>query len=379
VRVALFTETFVPSVNGVVTRLTQSVRHLARRGDKVMVFAPGHPDCIVEGAELVPVSGFALPLYREIKVAVPRPAVGRALHRFRPDLIHVVNPAMLGLAGIYYARSLGVPLVASFHTHLPRYLHYYGLGILENVAWELLRAAHNKADLNLCISHETARDLVSHGVERVSVGWRGGVDTDRFHPDTRRPDVRAALSGGHPEAPLLLYVGRLGAEKGVERLRAPLEAIPGARLALVGDGPHRQALEQHFAGTRTHFAGSLRGSDLAAAFSSADLFVFPSQTDTLGLVLLEAMASGCPVVAAAAGGITDLVADGSTGLLFDPEQDANLVECVRRLLRQGPERAEIRANGRRLAERMSWAAATDDLRGHYAEVLKAAGAAASAA
>lgn len=135
---------------------------------------------------------------------------------------------------------------------------------------------------------------------RAGATVAAGVDTELFHPQAADPEMRARLTAGQPERPLLLYVGRLSAEKEVGRIRVLLEQIPQARLAIVGDGPERGSLEQHFAGYDVVFTGYLQGQDLAAAFASADLFVFPSRTETLGLVLLEAMAAGCPVIAPAA-------------------------------------------------------------------------------
>ena len=368
-RIAIFTETFLPGVNGVVTRLLRTLGHLGAEGDRVLVVAPrGGPD-ICEGAEVLGVPAMPLPLYPEISIAMPRPQIGRRLQRFRPDVIHAVNPAVLGLAASHYARTMRRPLVASFHTNLPRYLRHYGLGLLEPVAWDLLRSIHNHADVNLCISDPVARDLVQRGFERVRVAWRGGVDVEAFHPRRADPGMRARLTGGHPGAPLLLYAGRLGAEKNLELLRPTLAGIPGARLALVGDGPHRLELEQQFNGLPVHFTGYLRGEELAKAYASADAFVFPSATDTLGLVVLEAMASGLPVVGARAGGIPDLVEHGVSGLLFEPDDAAGAARLVARALTPSAEREMIRLNGRRVAEGWGWRAAARDLRRVYSSVL----------
>lgn len=198
--------------------------------------------------------------------------------------------------------------------------------------------------------------------------WQRGVDTESFHPELTCPQMRSHLSQGHPESPLLLYVGRLSAEKEIERIKPVLEAIPEARLALVGDGPHRQALEQYFAGTPTHFVGYLTGKELGSAFASADAFIFPSRTETLGLVLLEAMAAGCPVVAAGCGGITDIVVSGVNGYLFDPADEFGAISATQRLLEQRQERETIRKNARLEAERWGWAAATQQLQRYYTMV-----------
>lgn len=367
-RIALFSETFLPKVDGIVTRLRHTVEHLQRQGDQVLVVSPDGGIKEYKGAKIYGVTGFPLPLYPELKLALPRPSIGVTLEEFQPDLIHVVNPAVLGLAGLYYAKVMGIPLVASYHTHLPQYLQHYGLGMLEGLMWELIKASHNQAQLNLCTSTAMVQQLRERGIERLDL-WQRGVDTETFQPHLLCPKMRSHLSQGRPETPLLLYVGRLSAEKEIERIKPVLEAIPGARLALVGDGPHRNNLEKHFAGTPTHFVGYLQGLELAQAFASSDAFVFPSRTETLGLVLLEAMAAGCPVVAAGSGGITDIVTDGVNGYLFDPADEYGAISATKRLLGQQAERETLRQNARAEAERWSWAAATRQLQNYYRTIV----------
>jgi glycosyltransferase involved in cell wall biosynthesis len=367
-RIALFTETFLPKVDGIVTRLRHTVEHLQRSGDQVLIFSPDGGLTEHKGAKIYGVPGVPLPLYPELKLAFPRPSIGEALERFRPDLVHIVNPAVLGLAGLYYSKTLKIPLVASYHTHLPKYLEHYGLGMLEGLLWELLKAGHNQAQLNLCTSTAMVEELTAHGIERVDL-WQRGVDTETFQPDLASQEMRSRLSQGHPEAPLLLYVGRLSAEKEIDRIKPILAAIPNARLALVGDGPYRQELEKHFSSTPTHFVGYLGGKELASAFASADAFVFPSRTETLGLVLLEAMAAGCPVVAARSGGIPDIVTDGVNGYLFDPTDEQGAIAATQALLSQVEQRETLRQNARLEAERWGWAAATRQLQGYYRAVV----------
>lgn len=367
-RIALFTETFLPKVDGIVTRLRHTVEHLQRNGNQVLVVAPDGGLKEYKGAKIYGVSGFPLPLYPELKLALPRPSIGAALETFQPDLIHVVNPAVLGLGGLYYAKVLQIPLVASYHTHLPQYLQHYGLGMLEPVMWELIKASHNQAQLNLCTSTAMIEELRVHGIQNLDL-WQRGVDTETFHPSLTSAQMRSHLSQGHPESPLLLYVGRLSAEKEIERIKPVLEAIPNARLALVGDGPHRSALEKYFAGTPTHFVGYLTGKELGSAFASSDAFVFPSRTETLGLVLLEAMAAGCPVVAARSGGIPDIVTDGVNGYLFDPADEQGAITATIRLFQQQDERETLRHNARAEAERWSWSSATRQLQNYYRSVV----------
>jgi glycosyltransferase involved in cell wall biosynthesis len=367
-RIALFTETFLPKVDGIVTRLCHTITHLQANGHQVLIFAPEGGLRDYQGAEVFGVSGFPLPLYPELKLALPRPAIGTALINFRPDLVHAVNPAVLGLAGLFYSKTLKLPLVASYHTHLPQYLKYYRLGMLEGLLWELLKAGHNQARLNLCTSTAMVDELAGRGIERLAL-WQRGVDIETFQPDLRSQAMRSRLSQEHPDSPLLLYVGRLSAEKEIDQIKPILEAIPDARLALVGDGPYRQDLEKHFANTHTCFAGYMTGKELGSAFASADAFVFPSRTETLGLVLLEAMAAGCPVVAARSGGIPDIVQDGVNGYLFDPADPQGAIAATRQLLSNAEQREALRQNARQEAERWGWPAATQQLQAYYQSVV----------
>ncbi len=373
-KIAFFTETFLPKVDGIVTRLTRTVEQLGAAGDQVMVFCPEGAPSHFAGAEIVGVPALPLPLYPELKLALPRPAVSDALDQFQPDLVHVVNPAVLGLGGIWLAKTRELPLVASYHTHLPKYLEHYGMGMLEPLLWELLKAAHNQAQLNLCTSTAMVEELRERGIQHTAL-WQRGVDTELFRPDRARPELRQRLLGGQSDSnALLLYVGRLSAEKQIERIRPVLDAMPQARLALVGDGPHRQQLEKVFAGSATTFVGYLGGEELAGAYASADAFLFPSSTETLGLVLLEAMAAGCPVVAARRGGIPDIVTDGLNGCLYEPDGmddgASSFTAASQRLLGNLEQRNQLRLEARKEAERWGWAGATAQLRRYYQQVVR---------
>ncbi len=366
-RIALFTETFLPKVDGIVTRLKQTIEQLQQQGDEVLVFCPAGGLTSYQGAQIHGLSAFPLPLYPELKIALPRPEIGEQLAKFQPDIIHVVNPAVLGLAGIFYAKSQQIPLVASYHTHLPKYLSHYGLGMLESLLWELLKGIHNQAALNLCTSSVMVQELRDRGIDRVDL-WQRGVDTETFNPNQATAEMRQYLTQDQPTSRLLLYVGRLGAEKEIEQIKPVLAAISGARLAIVGDGPHRADLERFFAGTPTHFVGYLAGSKLSAAYAAADAFIFPSRTETLGLVLLEAMAAGCPVIAARSGGIPDIVTDGQHGYLFDPKDPQGAISATQKLFADPNTYLQLRHNARSEAERWSWEAATKQLRGYYSSL-----------
>ncbi len=373
-KIAFFTETFLPKVDGIVTRLTKTIQNLIELNDEVLLFCPeGGPEHYM-GAKVIGVPAMPLPLYPELKLALPRPAVSEALEEFQPDLVHVVNPAVLGLGGIWLAKTNGIPLVASYHTHLPKYLEHYGMGMLEPLLWEMLKAAHNQAQLNLCTSTAMVKELHEKGIQHTAL-WQRGVDTETFRPELRKESMRKQLLGKYDDqGSLLIYVGRLSAEKQIERIKPVLEALPESRLALVGDGPYRQQLEKIFENTATTFVGYLSGEELASAYACGDAFLFPSSTETLGLVLLEAMAAGCPVVGANKGGIPDIITDGVNGCLYDPDGmdggSKSLIHATQRLLSNDLDRQTMRNAARQEAERWGWKGATKQLQSYYKQIIE---------
>jgi glycosyltransferase involved in cell wall biosynthesis len=372
VRIAFFTETFLPATDGVVTRLRNTLEELAGVGDAMLVIAPRYPDGGPDsyaGAPIYRVPGVPFPPYPRIKLSPAHPGVGRALRRFGPDLIHTVNPFILGPGGIYYARRLKVPLVASYHTNVATYARYYRLGLGVDATRWYTRQLHNRATINLCTSETTMNYLLGEGIKRVRL-WPQGVDARHYHPGKASGPWRERLSGGHPSERLLLYVGRLAPEKGIERLKAVLREVSGTRLAIVGDGPARPSLERAFTGTPTVFTGLLHGEDLAAAYASADAFLFPSTTETLGIAMLEALASGLPVVAARSGASGEVVSEGESGLFYEPSSPAMLVAAVRRLCSDDDLREALARGARAAAEKRDWGASTRVLRGYYEEALE---------
>ena len=373
-KIAFFTETFLPKVDGIVTRLTKTIEFLTKNGDEVIVFCPeGCPESY-KGATIVGVAAMPLPLYPELKLGLPGPAVSDKLEEFKPDLVHVVNPAVLGLGGIWLAKTNNIPLIASYHTHLPKYLEHYGMGMLEPLLWELLKAAHNQALLNLCTSTAMVNELEDKGIQRTAL-WQRGVDTENFRPELRSEKMREKLFGKYQNTDsLLIYVGRLSAEKQIERIKPVLDNIPGACLALVGDGPYRGQLEKIFENTNTNFIGYLSGEELASAYASGDIFLFPSSTETLGLVLLEAMAAGCPVIGANKGGIPDIINNGINGCLYNPDEKDNgersLIEATKKILADKNKKEAMRKEARKEAEQWDWNQATLQLQKYYAETLE---------
>ncbi len=368
-RIALLTETFLPKIDGVVKSVCHLLEHLEKKGHPALLLAPeGSPERYAS-APVVQMKACRPFFYPEFRFVSPLQNISPHLDAFKPDLIHVVNPFSLGKLGIWYARAKGVPLVASYQTDLPGHVGLWGFKILEKPVENYLYRLHRQADLNLAPSHATQRELIRKGYHNVKV-WTRGIDSELYNPNRRSRARREFLSNGSNRAPLLLYVGRLSKEKRVEMLLPVVRAIPGAHLAIVGDGPLRPELAALFAGTNTKFTGYLFDEELAEAYASADIFVFPGANETFGNVILEAMASGLPVVAPRAGGILDTMIDRETGLLFQPNDSAAMVYAVQRLIDSCALRRHMGRAARLRAERFSWEAILDTLLDDYRQVIR---------
>lgn len=381
-RVAIVTESFLPALNGVTTSVCKVLEGLQARGHDALVIAPGatpRSDTPTPTRYLgYPVHPVASVPVRQFRVGIPTAELERALDRFHPDVVHVASPFVLGVRGLAAARTLGLPSVAIYQTDMPSYIRQHS-GPMGNLtaraAWAWVRRIHRQADLTLAPSAAARTDLVDHDIPRVAL-WGRGVDADLFHPDRRGDAATQALRTRlAPRGEILVgYVGRLAPEKELHRL-AELTARPGIRLVLVGDGPSREALRQQLPGAE--FLGQLQGQDLATAYAAFDVFAHTGTRETFGQTLQEAAAAGLPVVAPRRGGPIDLVDEGRTGLLFEPDTPGALAAAVEELL-PGPGRnAEAMAQrrhdwgmaGRRQVQQRSWSVLVDQLIGHYDGVI----------
>ena len=364
-RIAIFTEVFLPKIDGVVTRLVRTIEQLKALDQEVVIFSPGTHLEEFCGYPVIRVRSARLrPWYPEIHVGLPTPRIARTLEEFTPDVVHAVNPVALAAYGVLSGKRRNIPLLASFHTDLPKYAEAMDLGYLQHFAKSYIAGLHNLADINLCTSPQMVEAAKGIGIRRVKL-WPKGVDTETYHPDKRSAEMRARLTDGHPDDPLVVYVGRIAVEKRLDVLRRAMDRMPGVRLAIVGSGPGREQLEKDFAGTPTVFTGYMSGDELAAAYASADVFAFPSTTETLGLVALESMASGVPVVGARAGGIPDVIADGENGFLFEPGDADELADSIMLLVNDPDMRRRFAAAGRAETEKWGWRAATERLLEYY--------------
>ncbi len=370
-KIAFVTETWHPSTDGVVTRVTETVRELKGRGHEILIVAPngGEPD--FEGITVKSVPTFSVSfVYGGKPWGIPLPRVQKFLDDFHPDIVHVVNPFILGIAGVYAAKHRNYPLLASYHTNIAQYADFYHLGFTKPAIWGLLRMLHNQAAFNLATSEAIMRDITAHGVKNARL-WRRGVDLSRFHPSHRSESMRERLSEGHADRLIAVYVGRIAKEKGLDRLLSLFPGNSGLHLALVGEGPAEDYFRERFQNTPTTFLGRFLGEELASAYASADFFVFPSITETLGLVLLEAMASGLPIIAAESPPSHELIDSSGAGKLFPSTQPYQLAKLVRELLENKSELVNLSLKARREAEKWGWKEPTDNLEALYRQTIGA--------
>ena len=360
-------------VSGYANRFQEMLKYMKKAGDQVHIITPcTDEDAPTEfmGFPITNLKGFNFFLYPDVRISYD---IAKKTHDvirdFRPDVIHVTTPGFIQFRAVEAAATFDIPLVMSYHTDLITYaITYFVVGgfklpYSKEFAEFMVRKQHKHADLTLVTSSELRRNLNNIGIRRVDV-WQKGINVERFSPNFKSREMRKLLTNGHPEAPLLIYVGRLGLEKRLEKLVTVIDENPTVRLAFIGKGPHETELRNLYKKyENVFFAGEFSGDLLSQAYASADIFVMPSDSETLGFVVLEAMASGVPVVGVAAGGVKTLIQSGENGYLTSNED--NMVEFtskVKYLLDNDQSRLVMGQRAREYTEKFSWEAATSRLR-----------------
>ncbi len=332
-RILLATDAWEPQVNGVVRTLTRVVAELREMGDQVEVISPDQ------------FPTFPLPTYPEIKLAVGAyEKVQQCFKAFEPEAIHIATEGPIGLAARRICLDWKLPFTTSYHTRFPEYVSAR-LPLPLAAGYAYMRWFHKPSGRLMVATPTMAEELERHGFHSVSI-WSRGVDTELFHPRREgEPDVFEGMA-----RPIWLYVGRVAVEKNID-------AFVGLDLAgtkvVVGDGPQREELAAKYPGVV--FLGAKFGEDLASTYRCADVFVFPSLTDTFGLVILEAWASGTPVAAFPAPGPVDIIPNTGAGVLAEDQTSGLKEACLRALTL---DRGLVRAR----AEQYSWRACAEEFR-----------------
>ncbi len=332
-RIAYFTESLPPLTDGVARTYTRLAETLNRRKIDFLFFAPVLPkEQEPWRGRVVSVPWVPFPLYRYYRVGLPNPfRLTPILDKFRPDLIQVAAPTPMGIFGQHYAFKHNIPLVSSYHTHFVDYFPYYHVNWAIKWGWDYMRWFYNRTQATFGPSNDTLSELKKRGFKNLEL-WPRGIDRTRFSPRLRSEALRKKLGCGKEK--LFLFVGRMVQEKGLDELSQAASALRKQgykfHLAFAGDGPYRKVMEERL--PQDHYFGFIQGRELSELYASSDLFVFPSTTETFGNVVLEAMASGLPVVGAAQGGSLDLVKPGENGFLAKPLDGEDFARQVKTLL-----------------------------------------------
>ena len=362
-RIAVVTETFPPEVNGVAMTLGRIVEGLLQRGHAVQVIRPRQTreaGAAREGFDEVLSKGLPLPAYGELRFGLPsKNRLIKLWTEKRPDIVHVVTEGPLGWSAVAAARKLQLPITSSFHTNFHSYSQHYGMGLLKKPIETYLRKLHNRTQATMVPTRAMQLDLQARGYQNVTVLSRG-VATQQFSPIKRSAALRASWDV-KPEDLVILLVGRLAKEKNVGLVVSAFHAIkarvPTAKLVFVGDGPLRKPLED--ACPDAHFAGIRKGEELAAHYASADLFLFPSLTETFGNVVPEALASGLAVLSYSCAAAQELITDGINGVLVEAGDELAFVNASVELAANPTRMARMRAASALSVAHLGWDAIFD--------------------
>ncbi|MEH7331642.1 glycosyltransferase family 1 protein [Neobacillus drentensis] len=371
-RIAIFTDTFHPDINGVARTLKHFTNYLDEQNITYKVFAPDSRSNEYISANIRRFKSFSFFLYPECRLAFPNLfRIKTELEDFSPDIIHVATPFNMGLCGVYLAKKLNIPLVGSYHTDFDYYLRFYDLQFLSKFVWKYMKWFHKPFKKLFVPSNETLTQLKRHGFTKLEI-WPGGVDCQLFHPYYEKQTIREEW--GITKKYLLTYVGRIAPEKDVKTLLAVAKALPTEmheqlQWYVVGDGPLREELQKDAPSNMT-FTGFLTGERLAEIYSASDLFVFPSPTETFGNVVIEALASGTPVITANSGGVKNIIKSGVTGYLCETGNEAEFVNAILKLLENDNLRSQFGIEGRNYALAQSWEKIFAQLIWHYRIVVE---------
>jgi len=368
-RIAYFTDTYHPEINGVTNTLGYLTAYLRRLGIDYLIFAPDYSDGRADDSEqnvirfkglrphISPASRLVFPNYKTVL---------QTMADYRPDIIHITSELGIGYCGLRVARELGIPIVMSYHTNFDKYLNFYEFGQLEKCYWKYMTWFHSFAAVNLCPSEDTLHALEKRGLAHLDI-WSRGVDLSQFSPANHSEFVRERLGGRNRT--LFLYAGRIAKEKGLETFAKAIRIMDSwygdtVGFVFAGDGPYMQELSE-FELPNAVFTGFKNKDDLAQIYASCDVFVFPSGTETFGNVVLEAMASGLPVLCVDAGGVTDFTSHLDNAYLCNQKHIMGLARGMSALLSSPALCDKLRQGGLFTARKRSWNSVFDGLIAQY--------------
>ena len=367
-RIALFTGNYNHIADGVSLTLNRLVGFLESQGVEVLVFGPTVENPPVKHhGKMMPVPSISAPGRPEYRVSLFMPLhLRQALLDFKPDLVHIATPDILGLQALHLARRHKIPVVSSFHTNFASYLKYYGFGLLEPILWSYLRWFYRNCKVLYVPTISMKTELESNRVSTDFQIWARGVEADKFHPEKRSTRWRDQHGIAKDET-AILFLSRLVWEKNLEAVMEVFRDVGSegskVKTVVVGDGPALPAMKK--AMPETIFTGALQNDQLQTAYASCDVFFFPSDTETFGNVTLEAMASGLPIVAAKAAGNRDLVHHSRNGFLVATTDFAGYAQQLNYLISDRELRKTMGVESRKIAENFDWPVVLNTLMKSY--------------
>ena len=369
-KIAIFTDTFYPQINGVANTLNKMTMYFENNNMEYKVFAPKYD----EDNDFTTERFYSLKffLYPDCRIALPNIfRITQILNEFKPDLIQLMTEFNMGVTGLRYGKKNNIPTISNYSTNFSQYTDYYKLDFLKQGIWDYLKWFHDQNNLTLCPSYESKKLLKHHDINNTAIFSRG-IDSQKFHPSYRNENLRRKL--GIENKITFLYVGRVSYEKDLDILSESYKSIInkfGTQIALiiVGEGPYLEKCKPLFP-SDTIFTGFKNGMDLSELYASSDIFVCPSSTETFGNVVLEAMASGLPVIGADAGGVKEIISHKKNGLKFQARNAKELTECMEELLLNEDLRNFLKTNGLCFGQNRSWDKIIKGLHDIYREVLK---------
>jgi len=355
--------------DGVTRVLYKMIEGALERNHEVIGITSVLPDQDVRIVPMYQVPSVVMPLQKNYRLAIPGyQTFAKVLEKFNPDILHINSPCPLGFSAMKYGEVFNIPVVATYHTHFPKYLPYYHLSALEEWTWKLSRLLYNNIDRTFVPTRPIMDELLQHNFHDLEY-LPNGVDGELFNPKRRSSGWRKQFRDG--QTPIVLFVSRLVWEKDlhvlVETNKILRESETRFEMVIVGDGPARKEFQAKMPGA--HFLGYQSGIQLAEIFASADIFAFPSTTETFGLVTLEAMASGLVPVAANSGGAIDIIENGKSGFLSEQQNGKDMAEKITSLINNAELRRVMARNAFIRSSSFHWQTIFSQMFASYKELL----------